>query len=132
MYSKVILHTHIFIPKEELGDIQPFAAQFTHQSKYDPGLKIETFKETSALFGIPRHSIRLHKNMAKEIVDKRTLGSEHVFKSNVKLWDYQEKALSEFDAYVAKGGTGFFLEAKPGSGKTIMGIEMVCRLGRTA
>lgn len=132
MYNKIILHTHVFIPKEELGDLHPFSAQYTHQSKYDPGLKIETFKETSSLFGLPRHGIRLHRDMAKEIIDKRTLGSEHVFTSSIKLWDYQEKALSEFDAYVAKGGTGFFLEAKPGSGKTIMGIEMVRRLHRTA
>ncbi len=118
--------------KRSWEDLHPFSAQYTHQSKYDPGLKIETFKETSSLFGLPRHSIRLHRDMAKEIIDKRTLGSEHVFTSSIKLWDYQEKALSEFDAYVAKGGTGFFLEAKPGSGKTIMGIEMVRRLHRTA
>jgi superfamily II DNA or RNA helicase len=49
-----------------------------------------------------------------------------------ELWDYQLTALSQFLAILNKRGTGIFLEAPPGSGKTVMGINFLQAVGRTA
>ncbi|MEO7865930.1 MAG: DEAD/DEAH box helicase family protein, partial [Sphingomicrobium sp.] len=47
------------------------------------------------------------------------------------VWrDYQAQALEHSDAYLADGR--FHLVAAPGSGKTLLGLELVRRLGRTA
>ena len=44
--------------------------------------------------------------------------------------DYQAQALEDADAYLADGR--FHLVAAPGSGKTLLGLELIRRLGRTA
>ena len=132
MYKKIILHSHIFIPKEEIDDISSLKRAYTAQSKYDSKQQVILFKDTGNYIGIPRHAIRLSKSMAEEIIDKRELGEPIQFNTKVKLWDYQEDILTEFTSIINKGGTGIFLEAPPGSGKTIMGMDMISKLGRKA
>lgn len=45
---------------------------------------------------------------------------------------YQELALDAFDRDVAAGRTRTHVVAPPGSGKTVLGLEMIARLGRPA
>jgi superfamily II DNA or RNA helicase len=131
-YNKIILSTHIFVPKTEIEDINAMRRRYTISSKYKDGPRIPYYLEDEFYFGIPRHAERLSKNMANEIIDKRVLGSPIDFKFSGELWDYQEKAVNTFNDLVGKGGTGFFLCAAPGSGKTVMGIKMLERLGVTS
>lgn len=47
------------------------------------------------------------------------------YNTNIKLYDYQEKAVNEL--IQAQGG---ILQSKAGSGKTRMGIATICRMGK--
>lgn len=120
------------IPKSDLSNVDDFRHRYTAQSKYSVGERIPYYYEDAVYFGIPRHALRLSKAMAEEIVDERTLGFSISLTFSGNLWDYQQKAIDNFSSIVAKGGTGIFLEAAPGSGKTVMGLKMLELLGRTA
>ena len=131
MYSKAIVSTHIFVPKNEI-DVEAYRKRYTVKSNYSNGPVISYYKEEDFYFGIPRHAIRLTRSIANEIDDRRTLGSPVTINFKGKLWDYQVKAINEFSSLVDKGGSGFFLEAAPGSGKTVMGLKMLSLLGVTS
>ena len=134
MYSKAVLYTHVFVPKTEISNINAVRNSLTFRSRYDSSIAIPTYKETEKWFGFPRHSQRLGDSFADETIDKRTEGSriEHVFNFEGELWDYQMDAMKEFVNELSRGGTGFFLEAAPGSGKTVIGIRMLTILGKKA
>ena len=124
MFKKVILSTHVFVEKSEL-DVSDYRRRFTITGKYENSPRISYFLETEKYFGIPRHALRLSKSIAAEIEDRRELGSPIDFSFKRDLWDYQQKAINEFTSLFQRGGTGFFLEAAPGAGKTEMGIKML-------
>lgn len=130
-FSKAIVSTHIFVPKNEI-DVVSYRKRYTIKSNYSNGPVISYYKEDDYYFGIPRHAIRLTQTIADEIEDRRVVGNPIDINFNGELWDYQLKAINEFSTLVSKGGTGFFLEAAPGSGKTIMGLKMLALLGITA
>ena len=131
MYSRVTLTSHIMIPKAEIENISALRDQYTVVSRYKNGPTISYYKETENYFGVPRHAVRLSKSLAETIIDKRAKGVpiDLVFKQ--ELWDYQQKAINEFSTLLIKGATGFFLEAAPGSGKTVMGLKMLECINRT-
>ena len=131
-YNKIILSTHVFVPKTDIDDIAELRKRFTVASKYKNGAVIPYYKETASYFGLPRHAQRLTKSIAKEIVDKRVMGLATGMEFTGELWDYQQKAVAEFEALISKGATGFFLESAPGSGKTVMGLRMLSTLGLTS
>lgn len=130
-FSKAIVSTHVFVPKNEI-DLDSYRRRYTVKSNYSNGPIISYYKENDYYFGIPRHAMRLTRTLADEIEDRRELGSPIEVPFKGKLWDYQLKAIDEFAALVEKGGTGFFLEAAPGSGKTVMGLKMLSILGTTS
>lgn len=132
MYKRVIIHTHIFIPKSEIDNLDLFKLSYTARSKYNDGTEVVLYKETKDYIGIPRHSIRLSKSIAEDIVDKRVLGDPINLETTTTLWDYQANIVNDFNNIIRKGGSGIFLEAPPGSGKTRMGIEMIALLQRKA
>lgn len=131
MFKKVILSEYLYIPKSEIN-VQDYKNKFTITGKYKNSPTISYYKENSDYLGIPRHAIRLSKEMAETIIDKRVIGNKVDFKFKGNLWDYQIKAIDEFTSLLDKGGTGFFLEAAPGSGKTVMGLKMLSLLHTTA
>jgi superfamily II DNA or RNA helicase len=130
-FSKAIVSTHVFVPKNEIN-LDSYRRRYTIKSKYSNGPVISYYKEDDYYFGIPRHAMRLTKAIADELDDRRILGSPVDIKFKGDLWDYQLKAIDEFSTLVAKGGSGFFLEAAPGSGKTVMGLKMLSLLGVTS
>ena len=131
MFKKVILSEYLYIPKSEIN-VSDYKHRYTITGKYKNSPTISYFKETADYLGIPRHAIRLSKEMAETIVDKRVIGNKIDFTFKGKLWDYQSKAIDEFTTLIDKGATGFFLEAAPGSGKTVMGLKMLSLLHTTA
>lgn len=62
------------------------------------------------------------KSIAFEIIDERKKKEDITFESSIELYDYQEDALDVTD----KKDFGVIV-APPGSGKTIMGLELICR-----
>lgn len=131
-YSKSVLHSHVFVPKDEVSNINAVKRAFTAISKFDSSICIETFKETENWFGFPRHSQRVDSIFAGKILDKRIVGRSIDITSKINLWDYQKSAVNKINELIETGGTGFFLEAAPGSGKTVMGIQLLCDIRKTA
>jgi superfamily II DNA or RNA helicase len=131
MFKKVILSEYLYIPKSEIN-VADYKQRYTITGKYKNSPTISYYKENSEYLGIPRHAIRLSKEMAETIIDKRIIGNKVDFRFKGNLWDYQIKAIDEFTSLLDKGATGFFLEAAPGSGKTVMGLKMLSLLHTTA
>lgn len=133
MFNLAVLDSYIYIPKEELGnDINTYRQHLTQVSKFDPNIRITTYDDKDGWFGFPRHFFRSSANLAKDIIDERELGGELSFSTRYNLYEYQQKLVDELSATVDRGGTGLFIIAAPGSGKTVMGIEAIRRLGREA
>lgn len=132
MFKTAILGSYVLIPKTEIDHLGYCRNKHTHVSKFDPSITIKTYYEDNEWFGFPRHSLRLNKGMAENIIDKRALGGKLNFTSKYKLYEYQSNLISEASNLIEKGGTGLFIIAAPGSGKTVMGIELIKRIGREA
>lgn len=66
-------------------------------------------------------------NIGFQIDDQRFRAKPLKFKSNLKLFDYQEEAIRNL--LLSESGV---LVAPPGSGKTIVGIELIARLKQPA
>lgn len=66
-------------------------------------------------------------NIGFEIDDQRLRAKSLKFKSNLRLFDYQEEAIRNL--LLSESGV---LVAPPGSGKTIVGIELIARLNQPA
>jgi superfamily II DNA or RNA helicase len=113
-------------------DLEKYRRQLVAISKYDENKQIAMYEETDTMFAFPRHFFQDKKNIiSHDIKNSTTKGRAIYFKSRINLWDYQQKAIEEFDQHRRKGKTGFFLGAAPGAGKTQMGIKMMEILGRT-
>lgn len=133
MFNVAVLDSYLWVPKEELGsNLDVYRAQLTHFSKFDSNVQIKVYAEEDGWFGFPRHYFRLSKNIAEQILDKRELGNELVFDAKYNLYNYQSKLIDDLSSTVDRGGSGFFIIAAPGSGKTVMGIEAIRLLGREA
>jgi superfamily II DNA or RNA helicase len=135
MWNSCIVSSSIFVDKAELGHKLPVLRDsLTFRSKFDASAEIPIYETTDTMFGFPRHHFPLTNKLARNMIDRRSVGSPINFNSKeaFHLWDYQEQLLKEFNAHTDKGGTGFFLEAAPGSGKTICAIKFIQSLGKTA
>jgi superfamily II DNA or RNA helicase len=112
-------------------DLDRYRQQLIATSKYDENKQIVMYGETNEMFGFPRYFFKDRGDkVIGKIKDATTTGNPISFKANIKLWDYQQKAIDEFIQHKQKGKTGFFLGAAPGAGKTQMGIKMMEILGR--
>lgn len=117
--------------KERLNFINP---EYSVKKKMGIGVyNVEKFfnfiDSFGSKIGIPRGFLNelanyLDKhNIKYEIEDKRLKTKPLKFKSNLKLFGYQENAINSF--MLSDSGV---LVSPPGSGKTIMGIELIARL----
>jgi hypothetical protein len=88
MFKKVILSEYLYIPKSEIN-VSDYKQRYTITGKYKNSPTISYYKETPDYIGIPRHALRLSKEMAETIIDNRTIGSKVDFKFKGNLWDYQ-------------------------------------------
>ena len=142
LFSKCVIGTHLFFPKEEIENLEELRENLTFISRFDDMVRIQTYKESDSMFGVPINffgfcgdirSKLLSSNIVDKVVDLRTDGNIGInIKLKSRLWDYQENLVNKIMEKVRQGVTGFFVEAKPGSGKTVVGIALMCRLNRTA
>jgi superfamily II DNA or RNA helicase len=134
-FKQAILDSYVWIPVEELQTtLEELQASLTSRSIFDPSVEVPLYSQRfeARLFGFPRHHFPLTKRLADRIIDRRTDGVEINFNVTTELYDYQENAAADFRRIVERNGTGIFLEAPPGSGKTVMGIKFIEMLGRSA
>ena len=122
------------ISKRYIDDarLNKFREQLIIASKFDAEKKVQLFYEDGAFFYFPRYFFNNRERVVGSLIDKTCKGGSLSFRSSTKLWDYQQKAVDEFQRHINQGKTGIFLNAAPGAGKTQMGIEMIRLLGRTA
>ena len=133
--NPIVISGSIIVDRTELGHKLPVLRNaLTFRSKFDDSVEIPTYEMTDTTFGFPRHYFPLTNKLGKKMIDRRSVGSPINFNSKeaYHLWDYQEQLLKEFNKHKAKGATGFFLEAAPGSGKTICAIKFIQSIGKTA
>lgn len=132
MFNVAAINSFINVPKSELENLDYYRNQFTFVSKYDPSVVIKGYNETDEWFGFPRHAYRLSANLANHIIDERQVNNKLNMKTKFELYGYQQKLINEFQSLVKQGGTGFFLVAAPGAGKTVMGIECLKLLNQVS
>ena len=130
-FSAIRINNLTYIPMNEIGNIEIFKNLMTAKNAFEGQHNIRMFDIQDDWFGLPRHQSLLQLR-SDNIIDERSLG--HPISGNLKatLWDYQQQAMKEFESGLQQDKTGFFLEAAPGSGKTIMGLAMLLSLGKTA
>lgn len=123
---------YLSISKQYLSheQILQFRNRLIVTSNYDEEKQIPLYKEDINAFYFPRYYFADRLKIIGNLIDNTSLGAPITFNSKTKLWDYQAKAINEFQTRIKSGFTGIFLCAAPGSGKTQMGIEMMRLLGR--
>ena len=131
-YSVGILRNYFFVPIKEVRNLERVKEELTVTSKYDINKRVALYVDNNEWFGFPKYHFKDPKSMGGQYTDLQSDGSPIHFNHNVKLWDYQQKAIDEFNTLRDHGVTGVFLGAKPGAGKTTMGIQMIKLLGCTA
>jgi|GEM_PF-1700942 len=130
VYSKIVLDSHICLPRDEVSDVESLKRAMTAKRKYE-GAPIPLYKvdEHGVWFGVPRYAKNMDPDNVRipytELVDLRAMGHEIKFKTTVGFRPGQEKVLAEFKRLYEHGKTGFILEAVPGFGKTICCLKML-------
>ena len=116
MFSKIVLGSYMYLPANEIEDIESLRDELTVTPRVGDGddrVPVELYHETVKWFGVPLfHSI----SEAKQVIDQRVVSP---VKMNFvgKLRPMQEEILEKFKRYVSHDITGFILEAPPGFGK---------------
>jgi superfamily II DNA or RNA helicase len=122
------------VPKKDISkaDLTYYRQKLIAVNSYDEEKRISMYNEDDTYFYFPRYFFKDRNKVAKNIIDNTDEGSPAPFNCSIKLWDYQQVAINEFNSHLRDNRTGFFLGAAPGSGKTQMGIKMLHILGKTA
>jgi superfamily II DNA or RNA helicase len=133
MFSKAIIHTHVFVPVDELGPdrIGRLREKLTVVSRYDRS-EFPTFLETPTMFGIPLYYTTRWTDLAREISDTRLDGSKIKYDFLSEMRPGQIPVLKMFKKQLDSGVTGFVVDAPPGFGKTVVMIKMIQMIGRSA
>lgn len=126
--------SYLAVRKSYLGDsrLSNFRDQLIIASRFDADKRVQLFHEDGVFFYFPRYFFKDREKLFGNITDRTVFGRPLSFDTTTRLWDYQQKAIVEFQHHVDQGKTGIFLNAAPGAGKTQMGIEMIRLLGHTA
>lgn len=132
-YSKFILDSMLWIPRQEIRDLDRAKKLLTVASRFDKSVQIETFIEREDFFGVPRNYFdKDYQNLASEIIDNRSEGSKSEWSLACQFWPGQREVLQAFADHLFKGKSHFTLQAPPGFGKTVCLIMMLKAIGRTA
>ncbi len=136
MYSKAIVHTHVFVPKTELKTgLREAKLRLTVCSKYEDKSAVALYKETPTYFGMPRYYFSDVQSIATEVINRESLGSpiEFGIKENEShpRWGQQQRAVLKWHNVIEKGGTGALLIAPTGWGKTVCLLKLIREVGVT-
>lgn len=131
MYSKVINSTHIYIPVDQVKNLDHARILNTATSKFGD-TEISMFDETrSGYFGVPRYYFKNLVAVTSRIIDETSNGESLGAKFTSEYWPGQLEVLEQFARYYKAGKTGFIFEAPPGFGKTVCLIRMILAINKT-
>lgn len=129
---KAVIDSHLRIPLSEVKPYDEVISRLTLYPKYE-GKPIELFDLSHpGWFGYPLYHFDDYNTIAEQLEDQRTFGSCVNFKFLSTYRAGQASIMKKFDKAIVQGYRGFLLESPAASGKTIMIISMLQKLGRTA
>lgn len=128
-----ILSGMLWILKSDLTKQQESSLKrrYTHVNPNNPLVPFSTYLELNGKLGVPFGDKKKLMDMLPtiKIQDKRIAPEFDTPKiSSMELRDYQENAMIEILDYISKGGTEFNLSGNPGSGKSYMLANLLCKL----
>lgn len=129
-YSKIILGNYLYIPKDEIENIESLQNELTVTSNYDKTKQIKLYTAYEEWFGIPLY--HYSGKLSDKIVDLRQTGEAINFNFTSEFWGGQKNLIDDFKKYYEHGRTGFIVQAKTGSGKTVCAIALLSLIGRRA
>lgn len=117
-YSKVIVSSFVYIPRNELLDYEGAKARLTVQRKYE-GEPVPLYDDSrSDVFGVPLYFFRNLHAIADTVEDLRVRDTNIHFSPKTPLWESQRAIASKYDELLKQGATGFVISAPPGFGKS--------------
>lgn len=129
IFSKVVLGAYAYVPISEVVGTD-LVRNLTVMHRYER-TKFSMYTVVNNWFGMPFYFDQdIFRN--KNIVDKRVIGRKISFKFISGYRKGQEKIIKQFFQNYKAGKTGFILDAKPASGKTVCAIKMLSIVGREA
>lgn len=133
MFTKAVIHTHVFVPTEEIGAerLSRLKDKLTVVSRYDKS-EFETFSETPKMFGLPLYYTTRWNDLARKVEDIRLDGSKIKYDFVSEMRPGQVPVIEKFREGLDSGVTGFVLDAPPGFGKTVVMLKMIQMLERSA
>jgi len=129
-FSKIVVGTHVFVPRAEVEDERQLKDVLTVERKYN-GERVKLYKLTKSWVGVPLYHFRNFEQKADKVIDRRSYGYDAEIRFVKKLRPGQEELLKKFKTLKASGGRGFLLNALPGFGKTVSILSMLAELKRT-
>jgi superfamily II DNA or RNA helicase len=132
MYSKIILGTHLFIPEEEVTDLDALKRATTAVSRFDQEPVRMYSRAMAGWFGVPLHHYVDPRRVGRKIIDQRAPGKAIEMEFTSNYWPGQKPVLTEFQRRLEAGQTGFLFRAPPGFGKTAVCLMMLARIGLTS
>jgi superfamily II DNA or RNA helicase len=129
-FSEIVLASHVFVPKDEV-DLDEEYCDCVARDKFE-GMKIPLYKEVGEWFGYPRYWWPDPSVLSENIRDARQDGSPINLTMRMEPLEKQVPVIRKFLQLIARGSTGFLLEARPGWGKTHVLLRLISEINRTA
>lgn len=129
-YSKIIIDNYLYLPAKEIPDINSLKKELTICSRFDNKKIFKLYTAYKEWFGVPLYHYQNLDNIAEKVIDKRVIGNDVKFNFISTFWPGQKELIDDFFKYYCHGRTGFIIEAKTGSGKTVCTIATLSRIGK--
>lgn len=121
MITEAVLHTHLYVKKREVSDVDKLKEAMTLVAKYDNRV-VPMYVERKDWIGLPLahpSTVKLIGNLG-QIDDRRAGGSPIDFQMKFPPRDDdQRKVREQFSQLTANGATGIALNARTGFGKCL-------------
>ena len=118
--SRAWLDRLLWVPKDEISNIELLKKQLTVTSPYEDVQPVPTYRETGTHLGIPRHVKFDIDYEDKTIYPKLDIK----FSFTGELWYNQQLAVNKWLKYYNEGITDTILKLPPRSGKTIIALKI--------
>ena len=129
MFSLAIHDTHLFVRKAELRrSISEYKQQYTVFPKYDNLKPVRLYRETETLFGFPRYT----QVQAERTRDLRTTHPVNGYVCKATMRPEQQRIEAQFLKSISNGRTGFLINMRTGSGKTVVALRLLEHLKQRA
>lgn len=127
-YSFGIRKEYLWVPSSEIYNQPDLEDEYTLIPKFSNLEPVQVFGKEDGHFGFPRHADVSISEVDDQTVSGLPIGTRFLG----TLRGYQEPVIADFIKALDRGSTDLILEADTGSGKTIMLLYMLSRIGRTA